>query len=435
MKRLLAFLIAVVVFALICPGNLWAKRQKPGAQLRITKPDGRVIEGELLAVKQDSLLLMTLPSNTGVKIGFNEIEKIGIKRKSVDGRFWNGAFTGAVIFGALGFGLGYYASKIEDYGNPAGDGIRLGYNSALLGGSLFGLLEATRENYKTIRVKGKSPSQIEKLFKKLKKRARFEKGLPADTGYVLVPPKPVSAKIKRIHFTVDHGYFRSQALGDYTSIFRNVNLGDDESLSGPAVWQPTDRFVYLKNFRIEYSISNKIALGFTFSPLKKLRVEGHISTEFEDENYGGALLGEFKGSASYLTASYMPLTGTLYKKSSFKIGAGIGLSTLNLDYRTNNQGFYGYPEIEFARVNFSKRSLSFVVFGEYDYHFKKHFSIGINIEYKYIPVRVEPFQIYASYGYLYNGEYVRVRSSVINFPEHSVNFGTMGIGLNLGIHF
>ena len=47
-------LTLLIVFLLVYPGNLTAK--KKGAQLLIEKQDGQSIVGELLRVKQDSLL-------------------------------------------------------------------------------------------------------------------------------------------------------------------------------------------------------------------------------------------------------------------------------------------------------------------------------------------------------------------------------------------
>ncbi len=117
------------------------------------------------------------------------------------------------------------------------------------------------------------------------------------------------------------------------------------------------------------------------------------------------------------------------------MGTGIGLSVINLNFRTNNHGFYGYPEIEFDSINFSKKSLCFVAFGEYNFYFNRNLSIGVNVEYKYIPVRIEAFQLSASYGCMGDDGYEQFHGSVLDFYKHRVNFGGFGIGINLGFHF
>jgi len=163
-------LTLVIVFLLIYPGNLAAK--KKGAHLMVEKQDGQVIEGELLSVKQNSLLVMTSASGNGVTIDINEIEKIMVKRKS---KFGKGALKGAIIFGVAGYGLGgWYALAIDYEGSYKKYRIRSGLKGAALGALLIGALSEIARDYKTIRVKGKSPSEIKKIMEKLKKKARFK---------------------------------------------------------------------------------------------------------------------------------------------------------------------------------------------------------------------------------------------------------------------
>ncbi len=75
------FLIAVVVFSLICPGSLWAKREKAGAKIIVTKEDGQVVKGELLKVEDDSSLLLLHESLAKVSINIQEIDNIKVKKK------------------------------------------------------------------------------------------------------------------------------------------------------------------------------------------------------------------------------------------------------------------------------------------------------------------------------------------------------------------
>jgi hypothetical protein len=162
-------LTLVIMFLLIYPGNLAAK--KKGAHLVINKQDGQVIEGELLRVKENSLLVMTSAAGNGVTIDINEIIKIRIKKKS-------GAVKGALIGGLIvGAGGGALSYMIVTADNEARFGdVAIGFAAgatigALLGAGTGAILSS---GYKKIQVKGKSPSQIEKILKKLKKRARFK---------------------------------------------------------------------------------------------------------------------------------------------------------------------------------------------------------------------------------------------------------------------
>ena len=69
------FIVLMVVLLLIFPFDLPAKEK--GARLKVYKKDGKVFFGELLQVKENSLLLMT-NSETGVTIDINDINTIKI---------------------------------------------------------------------------------------------------------------------------------------------------------------------------------------------------------------------------------------------------------------------------------------------------------------------------------------------------------------------
>jgi hypothetical protein len=173
------FLIAVVVFSLICPGSLWAKREKAGATIIVTKEDGQVVEGELLQVEDDSLLLLIYETLAKVIISINEIEKIKIKQKS---KVRKRTKTGALVLGIPAFALGCllgagYASISEtpiQVGLISG-GVILGVIGAVVG---FGIGAGANINpgfsYPTYQVKGKSTNKKTKILEKLKKRARFK---------------------------------------------------------------------------------------------------------------------------------------------------------------------------------------------------------------------------------------------------------------------
>jgi hypothetical protein len=169
------FFIAVVVFSLICPGNLWAKRK--GVQLQIAKLDGDVIEGELLRVKENSLLVMTYVS--GATIDINDIDEIQIKkRKTKSG-------TGALIGAGAGFLVGgVLGVKFVDVATDDNTTFEASVQAGIIGGvicavpvAILGALigGSIRGNYttaETIDVKRIDPSQKKYILEKLKKKAR-----------------------------------------------------------------------------------------------------------------------------------------------------------------------------------------------------------------------------------------------------------------------
>ena len=103
-QKIRQLLTLSIVVLLICPFSLAAKRK--GAQLMIVKEDGQVLEGELLKVKEDSLLIITFGSSNGVTIDIAGISKQKIKRKA---KFGKGSLIGLLIGSGLGL---LYAGRI-----------------------------------------------------------------------------------------------------------------------------------------------------------------------------------------------------------------------------------------------------------------------------------------------------------------------------------
>ena|GEM_PF-675359 len=177
-QKIRQYLTLGIVVLLICPFNLAAKRK--GAQLVIVKEDGQVLEGELLKVKEDSLLIMT--STSGVTIDIKEIDEIKIKkRKTKSGK---GALIGAGVGFLIGGLIGSTKTSELIY-----DGDNPGFGNRLLVGGMVGAVYALPGSiiggiiggqfpggYKTetIDVKKTPLNKIKSILKKLKKRARFK---------------------------------------------------------------------------------------------------------------------------------------------------------------------------------------------------------------------------------------------------------------------
>jgi hypothetical protein len=96
--------ILVLVFSFfVCTGNLAAK-ERHGAELAVHKLDRQRIEGELIAVRQNSLLLLS-SDGTAVSVDVKDINVIIIAKKS---KALTGAIGGLLIGGATG---GYFFSR------------------------------------------------------------------------------------------------------------------------------------------------------------------------------------------------------------------------------------------------------------------------------------------------------------------------------------
>jgi len=171
MKKFIALFLVFSILAL--SGNLIAKEKK-GADLIIKKTDGTQVRGELIAVKQNSLLLLERDSGVDWTIDTVDTQAITIKKKS---HLLEWSAAGLLLGTGVGFMIG---SSLESYdssawnlteGMPTAAGTIVGGAIGLVAGVAVGL--ATKES-KTIQVEAKSDSEIQKILEELRKKARVK---------------------------------------------------------------------------------------------------------------------------------------------------------------------------------------------------------------------------------------------------------------------
>jgi len=173
MKKIMTLIIGV---SLLFPSGALFAQERQGVQLEITKTDGTKINGELIAVKQDSTLLLEsslLESSSGIggSIDVSEVKIIKIVKGS---NTMAGMFLGLLVGGAAGVAIGNasYSRGFVSRGVYAEIG-------GLIGGLLGGLLGAgignSIHNDETFRIEGKSQEQIKAVLEKLRTQARFPK--------------------------------------------------------------------------------------------------------------------------------------------------------------------------------------------------------------------------------------------------------------------
>ena len=168
------FIALFLVFSLLTI-NCFPKRR--GINLNVARTDGQPIKGELIAVKENSLLLLEKEVGTDVSINISDVKIITIKGPTTVLRLTlpilsaaGGAITGLTVWfiGSAG-GLGYIGG---DKGEQKKDQKKFAGYGALIAGSL-GLVVAIIATDKTIQIEGMSDSEIQETLKKLRKKARI----------------------------------------------------------------------------------------------------------------------------------------------------------------------------------------------------------------------------------------------------------------------
>ena len=149
-------------------GNLYAK--KKGADLIIQKKDGQQVSGELIVVKQNSLLLKDSESGVDVSVDIGDIRVITIMKKS---KILQGAGYGLLIGGGIGVIIG-----LAVLDQPGENFTAEGW--ALIGGSfgggagllIGGIVGAAAGSDKIILFEGRPDLEIREELQKLHSKAR-----------------------------------------------------------------------------------------------------------------------------------------------------------------------------------------------------------------------------------------------------------------------
>ena len=145
-----------------------SKERKHGAKLIITKLDGQLIKGELIAVKPNSLLLLDTEGKD-VSVNIADIKFIKIVKKS---KLLTGAWVGIAVGGGAGVLLGGSASEGMSLSPSEGRKI-LGVFGAVVGLLVGGITGAMAGTDKTIQIEGMTDLQIQEALDKLRKKARI----------------------------------------------------------------------------------------------------------------------------------------------------------------------------------------------------------------------------------------------------------------------
>jgi hypothetical protein len=449
-----------------------AKEEKPGAQLRIEKTDGSILQGELLALKGEDLVIADTGSYEKVIVNVGEMKSVRIVKKS---GFLKGIGLGLLAGGGTGMLLGF-ASGNDDPGwfsMTAGQKAALGGLAlGVLGTGIGGVCGAISGIDESIELSRLSEDDKTAVLRKLQTKSRFKKGYPltlADSGALVdnatrpdepqpSPPSPLlklqpfegrnpsTRKSPRLHITLDSGFFYAQGTENLKNIYNSWGFGDrstydvdffffswTESVDYPV--GQSKKYYSIRNVKVEYSMTSKLTLGFMYTKLGQYKVQGYNYLKAYQAYWSSSfpsgvvtkksdlsLTGEFNGNAYFLTAAIMPVPDGFLKKDTLKIGGGLGLGDVDLKF------------ILGETVDCSKRVLSLVAFAGYDHFFNRSFSFGLDVDYKFIPFKIDPFRAVGYYNDS-DGRYNEiVKSMSVDFSGQKVNFGGLGFGINFAIH-
>jgi len=173
-KKFIALFLVFSLLEISCASIIFPTTEirfpeKKGGAIVLTKKDGQQIEGELIIVKPNSLLLLDTEGKD-VSVGIADIKVIRVMKKS---KVWQGVGIGFLIGASGGALLGATTEgSFDDDGRFSWIlfwGIFFAAPSALIGG----IIGAIAGIDKTIQIEGMTDLEIQKTLDKLRKKARI----------------------------------------------------------------------------------------------------------------------------------------------------------------------------------------------------------------------------------------------------------------------
>ena len=338
--------LCLVFLLMMLSVNLYAKERR-GAKLIVVKKDGQLIEGELITVKPNSLLLLDTEGKD-VSVGIEDIEVIRIVKKS---KIWTGAGLGFLICGG---GIAMYNHLFfKENGEQDLKHIftaLLGLIGGAAGALAGGFIGASAGTDKTIQIEGRPDLEIRETLEYLRKKARIR-------------DYPGTEKIP-VYRDISIGFY----LG-YSTMDSQLYKGwYDPFWQGADVWAEVK---YLLGLQVQYFFKNRNS-GFSFdlfSQTLKEHASFYSETEYSwSEDVGSAYFFSFnydfrffpnreKNFNPYLSLGYVFLKieksnyeEKLYywPKKNIPIKLGIGFRYKIKDKFFMNSAFYYLPAYKFS---------------------------------------------------------------------------------------
>ena len=439
--RLVATVVALLILAL--PGTLSA-RERRGADLIITRQDGRQVQGELIAVKPDTLVLLTSDAKD-VSVVLVEIKTIRILRRSkaVEGMFW-GLWAGAVG-GAIWGGTAASDEEVGWLGGAA-----LGAMLVAVPAGLVGLLAGIGAGVDDrINLAGLPEPEMNRILAKLSRQAREPRVYVPPPG-ILVPGEP---KIKPAPSGYERTRFKLTWIPGYRVGGRGYS-GEEEDITFrfPGNLPPEEAGPYSSTGhslvdRPRFSLG-RITLAYEWSRRLASEIELHVSDRLTDQRFGDLRFtstldgltysdsfetNEVVSSTSLLVGlAFRPLTPALLQPHVLEFGAAAGPAWIGWKGRS----IYDYYPDYWTHV---RRTTTWTARARisYDYYFNRAFSMGAFAEYRWLHTDISSFSVtmFGQYSEWGNPVNPLARTTEVTLPGRTIALSGLACGLKFGFSF
>jgi opacity protein-like surface antigen len=227
-------------------------------------------------------------------------------------------------------------------------------------------------------------------------------------------------RFSKIHFRAGTSLLVGNSAPALSRNLTSWGFGDDRRIWA-LFWSIPSSYPKVSNrarfdLQLEYSITRTIGLGLAVSSLANASGKGYDLLGILDDTgatFGNSLHVSVRGTAYFLSASYMPPPRS-GQRFSPRVGLGVGVSDIEVAFETNIRGkvLEGKPLYGLAFVGL-------------DCWLLRNWTIGVTLQYRYVPFRPGAFEISAEYG------------TVVTYqiPVSDYGLGGVDFGINMGLHF
>lgn len=233
-------------------------------------------------------------------------------------------------------------------------------------------------------------------------------------------------RFSRVHVRAGTSFLASGFAPALSRDLERWGFGDDRA-DWALFWTITTHYPKAHNdgvpfdLQLEYSITRKIALGLAMSSLANGSGKGYDRRGDEDGvSFGNSLHAGVRGTAYFLSASYMPLPSP-GRRFSPRAGLGAGTSAIEvvLETSTDRKVLKGKPLCGLALVGL-------------DYWPLRNMTIGVTLQYRYVRFRPGAFEISAEYMD-YNID--QMTDVTYQIPASDYVPNGVAFGISAGLHF
>jgi hypothetical protein len=447
-KRLMAMALTFVISMALVRLPLTAARERKGSTVEVTMADGRVVKGELLAVKSNALLVYDRDAGRGESLDLLQVAQVKVLKKSK-------LLLGLAI--GLGAGLGFCA--VNGFEDHTDEGMRSNFFKVMsLAGLCGGLLGACAGLSDKFSPAGSTPQDLQRNLERLKRYAR-EKDLEISAPPVSVEgmsSHPDESHGPRQHRHPPHrfrllwapGFQFSSGNIDYSDENGTFQFVENATPENATVY----RFKLIPHYDLNHLKIGQLRLEYELTP--------HFSSSLEFFARGGAFTDYMDGTLGYYSTEpagrYVStiFVNNDYAYSSLLLGlnwkpflssfacrhvAEFGIAVGPARAQVNLDNSYGEDPARVAK--FKTWTGSCKVHAAYDYFYNDNFSLGVFVAYQYLRPSFPSFTFFNKEQpfrpeYAYNSApFTFTRPTEYTIPGRRIQLGGMALGLRAGLRF